>query len=717
MLRSGFVAILIIAAPGAPCCGQLPQIRLDHVFPLGAEAGSTFQLEISGKDLDDVTELRFEHPGLKATRTKPNEFRVTVDADTPRGTHEFRAIGKHGLSGSRLISIDRGLSEIKKEGQPDSPATAQAVAPNAAINGRTKANSVDHYRLSLLKHQRVIVECRALRLDSTMRGILSLSIANGKELIRGAPGHDRVDPVINFVAPDAGDYQLALHDLMFGGELPYRLIVSDHPSIEVVFPPVMEPGTTRELEVLGRNLPGGTPTSVAIPGGPPLERSAIKVAFPVPGSGLGRPGIRDIVHLPSAANLTRGAQLWPPDWPFALAPFTILEITGPLLVEHEPNDARESAQAITPAVTICGRFDRPGDVDVYRFKAQRGQTLAVDVVCDRMQKPGDSLVIVHDSKGTELAVLDDQASNLGALTQLNRDPGGLVTAREDGEYFITVLERSGRGGPRHLYVLRLGPPEPDFAPVICHENNDPTSALVRQGGSALYEVAANRRGGFNGTVMVEAQGLPKGVACPPIAIGPRAEQAPLVLHAQPDAPEWSGMIRLVAWADIDGRRVERLAAYAQRRWGETVNGQPNLNNASRTCREIGLAVRPKGPYSLSLTSGPTGTAVAVGTRLTAKVSASRFWPEFQGAISLTGLLLPPGFELAPAEVAAGATEITARFTVAADVPPGRYTLALRGEAQVPFSTDPAIAASDKPLVRVTSPSTPLIVTVTAPAPK
>jgi hypothetical protein len=708
---------MILAALGAPCRAQLPQIRLDHIFPLGGEAGSTFQLEITGKDLDDVKELLFDHPGFSATRTKTNEFRVTVAADTPRGTHEFRAIGKYGLSGSRLIFIDSALTEIKKTGQPDTPAAAQTVVPNAAINGRSKANSVDYYRLPLLKNQRVIVECRALRLDSSMRGILSLATDAGIELVRGIPGHDRVDPVIDFVAPDTGDYLLALHDLMYGGDLPYRLIVSDHPAIEVVFPPVIEPGTTRELEVLGRNLPRGTASHVAMAGGPPLERAVIGVGVSQPGCDPRRPGIRDIIHPPSAANLTRGLQLWPPDWPCALAPFTLLEVTGPVIVEHEPNEGPGSAQAIEPAVTICGRFDRPGDVDVYRFKAKRGQTLAVDLVCDRMQKPGDPVVIVRDTKGTELAVLDDQASNLNALTQMNRDPAGLVTIAQDGEYFITILERSGRGSPRHLYVLRLGPPEPDFAPVICHEYNDPTSALVRQGCCALYEVAVSRRGGFEGTVMIEAQGLPNGVSCPPFPVGPRAEQAPLVLHAEPDAQEWSGMIRVVAWAEIGGRRVERAAAYAQRRWGETVNGQANLNNASRTCRELGLAVRSRGPYSLSLTPGPAGTTVGAGSTLTAKVSASRYWPQFQGAIPLTGLLLPPGFELALAEIAAGGTEVTSRFTVAGDVPPGRYTLAVRGEAQVPFSNDPAVADRDKPLVRVTSPSAPLVVTVTAPEKK
>jgi hypothetical protein len=45
-----------------------------------------------------------------------------------------------------------------------------------------------------------------------------------------------------------------------------------------------------------------------------------------------------------------------------------------------------------------------------------------------------------------------------------------------------------------------------------------------------------------------------------------------------------------------------------------------------------------------------------------------------------------------------------------DVPPGEYSVVLRGDAQVPFNRDPA--AANRPLVRVADPSTPWAVTVT-----
>lgn len=416
----------------------------------------------------------------------------------------------------------------------------------------------------------------------------------------------------------------------------------------------------------------------------------------------------DLFHLPSCSLLVRGAQ----GWPEALAPQEQEEAARPFEEELEPNDSPARGQALTLPAAVRGRFDRPGDLDIYTIRGKAGEVVAVDLLCDRLGHPGDPAIVVTDGGGRELAVLDDSGSNRGSLTQLNRDPADLVTLPEDGPYHVTVLERSRRGGVRHSYVLRIGPSRPDFAPVTSHENNDPGCPLVRRGGAAYLELTANRLDGFEGPVTVEARELPPGVTCPPVVIGPKTEQAALVFVAAPDAPEWSGFIALTARAEIGGKRVEREVACAQRRWGESVNGLPNLDNASRVCRQAGLAVRREAPYGMDLTSDTPDTKAVAGTDLNAKVTARRHWPELRGPIVLTGLLLPPGIELAPAEIPAGAGETPVRFKIAADVPAGRYTLVLRGEAQVPFSTAPAVPASERPLVRATCPTTPLVVEVT-----
>ena len=123
--------------------------------------------------------------------------------------------------------------------------------------------------------------------------------------------------------------------------------------------------------------------------------------------------------------------------------------------------------------------------------------------------------------------------------------------------------------------------------------------------------------------------------------------------------------------------------------------------------EICLAVRGKAPYAISLPEKPV--TVNAGASLEATAKVTRIWPDFKGNVQMIGLNLPPGFSFATTNIAAGSSETAIKLNVAANVPPGEYSVVLRGDAQVPFNRDPAAAA--RPNVRVADPSTPLRVQV------
>jgi hypothetical protein len=158
---------------------------------------------------------------------------------------------------------------------------------------------------------------------------------------------------------------------------------------------------------------------------------------------------------------------------------------------------------------------------------------------------------------------------------------------------------------------------------------------------------------------------------------------------------------------IDGKRVERPVRCAQRRW-------PIDNiNTSLESREICIAVRSTAPYGVRLPADKV--SVPAGAEFEAKATVKRHWPDFKGKVQLNGLNLPPGFQFQTADIAEGKDEAALKIKVAANVPPGEYSLVLRGDAQVPFAAD--AKAVTRPLVRVADPSTPLTVVVTVPAKK
>jgi hypothetical protein len=695
-------SILLSSLCSLCLCGesfaQLPQPRLDRVFPLGGEAGSAVTLDITGANLDDARSLLFDHPGLKAKLVKPNQFRVTIAADVPVGTHEVRAVGKYGISGSRLFAVCRGLTEVARKEGNNSPDKAQAVSLEAAVNGTATANADDYYRFTARKGQRLTIDCHAFRLDSTLQAVLTVSTADGRALARSKPYHDRTDPLLDFVVPADGTYLLSIHDLTFNGDLPYRLTISTRPHLELAWPPAVVPGKATKLTLLGRNLPDGLAIPDAEVNGRPLER--LRWAFTPPASA----GLGFTDHVASQVLNGRAFQCRPDKVADALDPVTLVSSDDPVTLEQEPNDRPAAAQALTLPAVVCGRFDRPGDVDWYRFTAKAGEVIAVDMLCERIGRPGDPVVILRNENGKDVATLDDFGTNNDALTQASSDPAGTFNIPANGTYHLLVQERFHRGGPRYTYVLRVGKPWPDFYPVVFHElANSPFCPTVRQGGSTLYEFCLNRRDGFDGTATVEAEGLPRGVTCRPVHVGPNTELASVVFTAASDARDWAGAVRLKAWVMVGSKRVERPVACVQRRWNE--NTQPA---ACRACRLTCLAVRQKAPYGLDVPAGRL--TVAQGRTVETKVRLARLWPAFKDKVQVTAWKPPAGFDVAAVDIDAGKTEAVVKLTVSGDVPPGTYSIVLRGDAQVPFNPDPK--ATDKPNVRVADPAPPLTVRVT-----
>jgi hypothetical protein len=620
------------------------------------------------------------------------------------GTHDIRAIGKYGISGSRLFAVSRSLTEVAEKEPNDTAEKAQAVPMNCAINGHSDGNGDDFFRFPAKKGERVVIDCQAYRLDSTLRATLVLSTTAGKTLARSKPYYGLTDPLLDFTAPEAGDYIVRLHDFTFSGGLPYRLVISNLPHVENAFPQAVRPGEKVELTLLGRNLPGGKPDKNALVQGQALEQ--LKVSFIAPKDAQALHRFDFINHPASPALTTRGLQIWPKGLEDSLNPVTLLYTDVPVTREQEPNDTAAAAQTLKLPTVVCGRFDKPGDADWYSFTLKAGETIDLNLYCERMETVGDPFILITDAKGNELASFDDHGMNINSLAQFNRDPIGTFSAPAAGTYRMLIQERYRRGGPRFMYAVRIAKPEVDFYPVVFHETNpDPSCPVVRQGGCAFYEVCLNRINGAE-PVTIEAEGLPKGVTCPPVHVSLQGQHANVVFTAAADAPAWEGPIRLKAWAMSDGKRIEREVRCAQRRWAIA-----NINT-SRVSREICLAVRSQAPYGLSMPA--TKVSVAAGGKVEATVQVKRNWADFKGKVQLIGLNLPPGFDMPTTELPADKTEAKVTISVAANVPPGTYSVVVRGDAQVPFNRDPKVAS--KPNVRVADPSTPLTVVVT-PAPK
>jgi hypothetical protein len=686
------LAILLIVLVAGVASADLQSPRLDRLFPLGAAAGSTVEVEVSGADLDDPKALLFDHSGITAKPLKDRKFQVTVAADVPEGTYDARVVCRHGVSSPRLFAVSHGLAEILEKEPNHELATAQAVALNTAVSGTTDGNKDDVFKFPVKKGQRIVLDCQAGKLDSMLDAAMSLTTADGRLLAANGDYNGR-DPLIDFVAPADGEYFAAVHDLSYRGGFPYRLVITDRPQVDFVFPRAVQAGKSQTVTVYGRNLgPGSRPSAWKV-GDLALEEKEETVIAPteVLARGLFRFTDHPTTHsvLPTAATATLTG--------FQVHGIPMLVTTDPVTVEVEPNDDPKHPQPITLPAVVAGRFDRERDADWYEFEPPADGQYSFEVYCERIAGRADPYLVVLDDKDNRVAELDDFGPRDNAFDGHLRDPSGIVNLSAKKKYRVLVQDRYRRGGARYQYVLTIHKPVPDFYVSVIHSQNPgPGGTTVRKGGAAYLDVILHRQDGFNGPVTIAAEGLPKGLHMAPTTI-PADSRGALVFWADTDAADFMGPIRLTATGKAGDTALTREVRAYTRVWP-----QPDMNS-SRPTREVVVAVAGVAPFGLRPAADRVD--VTAGQKVEVKYQLDRA-AGFTGPVTVAPLVFPGTIKANQVTIADGKAEATVAFDVTNGTRPGEYTLVVRGQAQVPVE-----GPKGKANTLVTLPARPVTVVV------
>jgi hypothetical protein len=693
-MRTLSVLSLLVIATAASA--ELPVPRLDRITPLGAAAGSSVEVEVSGADLEEANRMLFDHPGIKAEHVKDRKFKVSVAAEVPEGTYDVRVVGKYGVSSPRLFAVSHGLIEVAEKGPNNEPATAQAVLVNSVINGASNQGKDGVFRFPAKKGQRIVVECFAQRLDSQLDGSMTLTDKNGKQLASNR-GYFGRDPLVEFVAPADGDYFVTLHDLAYLGGHPYRLLITDRPHVENVFPRALERGKATTITVFGRNLgPDAKPSSLIV-NDLPLEE--LKVTITSPDDIWDRRRFHFTEHptghsvLPTAATCTLTG--------FQYRGVPMLVTDTPVTLEQEPNNDKDHAQPLTLPAVVSGRFDKERDADWYTLEPTETGPHSFEVYCERIGGRADPYLVILDDKDARIAELDDYGMRINAFDGLLRDAAGVVNLTAKKKYKVLVQDRYQRGGPRFQYVLTIRKAVPDFYPAVIHSQNPgPAGITVGRGGAVYLDVVIHNKEGFNGPITITAEDLPKGLHAAPTIIN-NDSRGVVVLWADADAPDWVGPVKLTATAKRgDETLIREVRPYTR------VSTSTQLSS-SRPTRELIVAVRENAPFHVA----PTMDRIEVeaGKKIEVKLQCQRIWPDFKAAVNVTPLSFPGPIKTGTLSIAADKSEATATIDVQPNAKPGEYVLTLQTQAQVPFTKDAKAGA--KPNTLVTLPSRPITLVV------
>lgn len=711
-------ALSMLLAAGVDA--QLPDPKLNWIFPPGGARGSEFEATISGIDLDEATTLVFTHPGIVASpkteparafetepRAIPDRFVVRIAPEVPPGRYEVRSLGRFGLSTPRTFAVGV-LPEAVEAGNPQSLETAMPIPFGSVVNGRTGNESYDFFRFPVKAGERISVRCEASRIDSPMIPRLEALDSAGSLLAIGqAEGHG--DATLDFQAPADGEYVVKLFDAIYrgGDDFVYRMTVASLPRVESIFPPVASAGASARFQLFGRGLPGGAPVDGASLNGRLLERLELEVAAPTPGE------ISDVSSLAglfdaSSADLTGFLhRVETPTGP--TEPIFVGYATSPVVQEVEAGESSDAAQSVEAPCEIVGTLPTARDRDRFAFRAKAGERFAVEALSQRLGQPTDLELVIErigsDANGAptalEIATSDDVDRAFGnpPFDRPSRDPSLVFVADADGEYRVSVRDLAGSSFPdaQRTYALAIRPPAPDFRLVATVKNfADPLATgeiagatVLRQGGTAVIAVQVIRREGFDGEVTLSVTDLPAGVSCPPVVVGPARNLAFLTFAATPDAGVSYAAIRIVEEARIAGASVRRAAVGAvivREKDGRTTNAVTRLTASP----------------SLSVIDEPAPIALEVAGE--ANVSASR-----AGKVSIPVRVvrregakgsIDIGIDGAPKEIVAtalslpeGTSDAVLELKLDSKAPLGPIPFVLTAKSQVAYRRNPEGAAA------------------------
>lgn len=147
-----------------------------------------------------------------------------------------------------------------------------------------------------------------------------------------------------------------------------------------------------------------------------------------------------------AADAPLGVRYWRV-WNAQGAPPALKFAVGdlPEIVEAEI-DGEPIPVAVQLPVTINGRIFPREDVDLWSFRARRGQTISCRVQAAALGSPLDSRLEILDATGKKLAENDDAD---GADSFLR------FTAPADGDYQVRIQDVQFRGGQAYVYRLTI----------------------------------------------------------------------------------------------------------------------------------------------------------------------------------------------------------------------------------------------------------------------
>ena len=488
----------ITAFAGSPTVGQ--------IIPAAAQRGTEAEVLLTGGNLGDARTLLFDEPGIECVSVSEvtgGKFKakLKVAADARLGEYGFRAITNSGIAEVRLFYVTP--YPVVKEADEDKvdPYKVQPAKLGTTIYGTAPGEDQDHFEFDAKKGQRISAEVVAVRIttQSLLDAHLKITDAAGKELAEMDDGaFTRQDPALSIIAPEDGKYRVILRDSTNNGlgACNYLLHLGSHPRPTTVYPLGGMAGQDLKLTMIG-DAGGPFEQTVKLPANP-QDRFEVFAQ-------------KDGITAPQA-NYIR------------VSPF-------PNVMEVEPNNTVATATPVklAPPVALNGIIQEKGDVDFFKFTAQKGMVYEINVRARVLRSPLDAVLEIYNDKGARLALNDDAGGPDSYLKW---------TAPADGDFFLQVHDQLLRGGPLFTYRAEITKVEPalfTYLPEMVQNSSQQRRAVPVPKGNRYATLVQVKRADVVGDAVLEAKDMPPGVTAAFDKVDKSVDRIAMVFEAKPDA--------------------------------------------------------------------------------------------------------------------------------------------------------------------------------------
>ena len=586
---SGLFLIFIL---GTLVEAQLPAPRLDSIFPMGCKAGGSVDITLKGADLTDDGQLFFNSPGITGESLGKGVFKVNVAGTVSSGSYDLRFGGKDGTTSPISFAVSQREEKIIPKEASDR-AKAALLADNVVMNGVTEQGKAHYYKFSAKNGDRYFIDCFAERIDSRADVLLVLTDSSGIEVARSRESIGG-DPLIGFTSTSEGEYYLRVSDFLArGGDgYNYRIQFRQGPQIDFILPLSAQPGKAQSFQVFGRNLPGGVPS-----GEDGLERIEINIDVP---KEMER---RKTMPMKPAGAGVKGFHYALGEGNDISNSVFIARSNFPTVIDRGSNSSPADAQEIPFPSDLSGRF-YPDKKSWFYFNVEKDKEYVIEIIAHRLISYCDPSILVEkviaDAEGKEkvsiLGKADDQEANVGGrrYPTNSRDPIYRFKADTDCKVRVSVGDNFATKAPFRMIVRE---PRPDFdllvsASAPAGDNNKGKKIVrggiaIRRGQVGNLDVYVLRRDGFDGEIELKAQNLPKSFKVKATKLGKGKTHCSLSFYNAEDAPAWTGKIKIIGEADVQGTKIQKEAESLTVNW--SVNDADSERVISRTSSGITVA--------------------------------------------------------------------------------------------------------------------------------